>query len=132
MIMSTSAQCLVCQANDNLVCGLCGRCQLMSYCRNSPAEKLDRTETPQQQIQEVEDQGEEGDAIAPPFVPEPPSLDKCARCGASERSNNAPLLHCGRCKSAAYCGRECQAQHWKEGGHKKACAQVRKKEQRTK
>ena len=30
------------------------------------------------------------------------------------------LLHCARCKLAAYCSRQCQRQHWKQG-HKEKC-----------
>ena len=30
------------------------------------------------------------------------------------------LLHCARCKLAAYCSRKCQRQHWKQG-HKEKC-----------
>ena len=28
---------------------------------------------------------------------------------------------CGRCKQAFYCGKACQVEHWKRGGHKLAC-----------
>ena len=46
---------------------------------------------------------------------------KCANCGAIQCPDGAPLLDCSRCKKVAYCGRDCQAEHWKKGGHKKVC-----------
>jgi len=51
----------------------------------------------------------------------------CAQCGATvanqQGSSSAPntrLSACARCKKVYYCGRTCQAAHWK-AGHKKAC-----------
>ena len=41
----------------------------------------------------------------------------CDFCGAS----SAALLACARCNLVSYCGKGCQAKHWKEGGHKKRC-----------
>ncbi|PNH08213.1 hypothetical protein TSOC_005224 [Tetrabaena socialis] len=43
--------------------------------------------------------------------------------GASEAA--LPLLKCAGCKAVRYCGAGCQQQHWKEGGHKAVCAQLR-------
>lgn len=40
----------------------------------------------------------------------------CAYCGKS----STQLMVCGRCKSAAYCGRACQVAHYKNG-HKAVC-----------
>ena len=40
---------------------------------------------------------------------------RCAKCG----NERAKLLVCSRCKSAAYCSRECQTADWKQ--HKPAC-----------
>ena len=49
-------------------------------------------------------------------------LTTCAACAA-------PLAHtapqCGRCQTR-YCGRPCQVQHYKEGGHKALCKQIKK------
>ena len=49
-------------------------------------------------------------------------LTTCASCAA-------PLTHtapqCGRCQTR-YCGRPCQVQHYKEGGHKALCKKIRK------
>ncbi|PNH10288.1 hypothetical protein TSOC_003023 [Tetrabaena socialis] len=36
-----------------------------------------------------------------------------------------PLQKCSGCKAVRYCGAGCQRQHWREGGHKKACVQLR-------
>ena len=41
----------------------------------------------------------------------------CAYCGATGR----PLVVCGHCGSAAYCGRDCQKEHWRMG-HKVDCS----------
>ena len=45
----------------------------------------------------------------------------CANGGKAESQlqGGAKLLRCGRCKSASYCSKECQAQAWK--GHKATC-----------
>ncbi len=40
----------------------------------------------------------------------------CANCGESAAS----LLACARCHLVRYCGRTCQAQHWKTG-HNTCC-----------
>jgi len=45
----------------------------------------------------------------------------CSNCGIGERGGGAALKPCSRCKVALYCGRECQVQHWKAGGHKAVC-----------
>jgi hypothetical protein len=45
----------------------------------------------------------------------------CGNCGAPPALGKQ-LLRCGRCLKVAYCGADCQRRHWKEGGHKAACA----------
>ena len=45
---------------------------------------------------------------------------ECANCSLPEQPGVA-LRPCSRCKLVRYCGTECQAQHWKKGGHKKHC-----------
>ena len=45
---------------------------------------------------------------------------QCSWCDTVETSDT-PLSVCSRCKSAQYCSKDCQAKHWKQGGHKKAC-----------
>ena len=52
-----------------------------------------------------------------------PAAAQCANCGADKCSNGAPLVHCSKCRVTLYCGRDCQKVHWKNGGHKSACAQ---------
>jgi len=42
---------------------------------------------------------------------------QCAQC---KGNIVPPLLRCGRCKTAIYCSKSCQVQHWK-GGHKRQC-----------
>ena len=49
-----------------------------------------------------------------------PSRWECANCSLPEQPGVA-LRPCSRCKLVRYCGTECQAQHWKKGGHKKHC-----------
>ena len=44
----------------------------------------------------------------------------CANCGVSETGSVA-LKPCSRCKAVVYCGKDCQARHWKAGGHRDAC-----------
>ena len=49
-------------------------------------------------------------------------LTNCAACAAP-----LPTLakQCGRCRTR-YCGRACQEQHWKEGGHKDLCKRIKR------
>ena len=49
-------------------------------------------------------------------------LTACAAC-AAPLSHTAP--QCGRCQTR-YCGRPCQVQHYKEGGHKALCKKIKK------
>jgi hypothetical protein len=49
----------------------------------------------------------------PPRVP-------CSGCGRPA----VQLRKCSGCRQAAYCRRECQVRHWKEGGHRRECAQL--------
>ena len=50
-------------------------------------------------------------------------LTQCPVCAAQLPSTSAK--QCSRCKTR-YCGRACQEQHWKEGGHDKLCRKIRK------
>ena len=52
------------------------------------------------------------------------SVHVCAGCGAAP-SAGTKLQACGRCLSVRYCSSECQAKHWREGGHKEACPWLR-------
>ena len=49
--------------------------------------------------------------------PAPSRGDACASCGVSGKG--VKLNPCSRCKAAKYCGKPCQAEHWKV--HKKIC-----------
>ena len=54
-------------------------------------------------------------------------LTRCAGC-AADLTNVVPrsaAKECGRCETP-YCGRACQEQHWKEGGHDKLCKKIKK------
>ena len=54
-------------------------------------------------------------------------LSRCAGCSA-DLTNVVPrsaAKQCGRCRTP-YCGRACQEQHWKEGGHDKICKKIKK------
>ena len=46
---------------------------------------------------------------------------ECANCSATEGHAGVKLVSCSRCLLVYYCGKACQLQHWKEGGHKKRC-----------
>ena len=58
----------------------------------------------------------------------PPALSRRvqqgrARCAESSSCSLAGTVdtQCGRCKQVFYCGKACQVEHWKRGGHKQAC-----------
>ena len=54
----------------------------------------------------------------------PSNTNECANCAAPEEHAEVTLRHCSRCKLVQYCSTECQAQHWKSGGHRKNCVAV--------
>jgi TPR repeat protein len=60
-----------------------------------------------------------------PTISEGVSMRVCSNCGiaAAEGSGGIALKPCSRCKAVVYCGKKCQTQHWKSGGHKAACKQ---------
>ena len=49
-------------------------------------------------------------------------LTHCAQC-AAPLDHRAP--RCGICKTP-YCGRDCQKLHWKQGGHKAICQEIKR------
>jgi len=51
----------------------------------------------------------------------PPCPQVCANCGVVEKTGAVILKPCGRCKVVKYCGKVCQMQHWKDGGHQSTC-----------
>jgi hypothetical protein len=55
------------------------------------------------------------------------SSKSCAVCGSTAGRGGAKLLGCGGCKAVRYCSKECQLQHWKHGGHKDNCKNMRRK-----
>ncbi|PNH04673.1 hypothetical protein TSOC_009120 [Tetrabaena socialis] len=64
----------------------------------------------------------------PPLWP-PRVLRLCGNPGcrsfAGPAEADLPLLKCSGCKVLRYCGAGCQRQHWREGGHREACAQLK-------
>ena len=48
-------------------------------------------------------------------------LTQCAACAAPLENK---WFRCGICKTR-YCGQDCQKLHWKKGGHKALCQQIK-------
>ena len=75
-----------------------------------------------------------GDVPAAPAEPDAPRdtpmanpvIDGAERVVTRLLATGVPLKTCARCKAVSYCGKECQAQHWKSGGHKATCKAPRK------
>ena len=44
----------------------------------------------------------------------------CGNCGQLPEEGHQ-FSHCARCRQVAYCSGVCQRNHWRAGGHKKAC-----------
>ncbi|PNH09262.1 hypothetical protein TSOC_004123 [Tetrabaena socialis] len=64
------------------------------------------------------------------YLPWPPRVLRL--CGtpacrnfAGPSEGDLPLRKCSGCKAVRYCSNGCQAQHWRDGGHKEACPQLR-------
>jgi TPR repeat protein len=53
-----------------------------------------------------------------------PTILCCSTCG-KPKTPLRPLKPCKLCHTVQYCGRECQINHWKEGGHRKECKKLR-------
>jgi hypothetical protein len=53
------------------------------------------------------------------------SVHMCGFCQAMDSVGNQFSV-CGKCRVTYYCSRECQAKHWKTGGHKKSCCPLPK------
>ena len=64
-----------------------------------------------------------GPSTATASTPPPAAPKVCAwpGCGQPLSADPAERKRCAQCKQALYCGRACQARHWREGGHKEAC-----------
>jgi hypothetical protein len=50
-------------------------------------------------------------------------VPNCAFCNQPAQAG-MKLFKCSACKSVRYCSKECQAQHWKAGGHKQECKRL--------
>jgi len=48
-------------------------------------------------------------------------VEFCANCFRVDKDLGVKFLKCSRCGLFAYCGKNCQASHWKKGGHKTKC-----------
>ena len=59
-----------------------------------------------------------------------PSRWECANCSLPDQPG-VSLRPCSRCKLVRYCGTECQAQHWKKGGHKRHCVAPEQRKPQT-
>jgi TPR repeat protein len=68
------------------------------------------------------DQGQE-DAID--------DLSRCSAC-SKPKSKYQKLRKCSGCHAVQYCNTECQKKHWKIGGHKNECKQLKQQQQNTK
>jgi TPR repeat protein len=53
-----------------------------------------------------------------------PTILCCSTCG-KPKTPLRPLHPCKLCHTVQYCGRECQVNHWKEGGHRRECKKLR-------
>jgi TPR repeat protein len=53
-----------------------------------------------------------------------PTILCCSTCG-KPKTPLRPLKPCKLCHTVQYCGRECQVQHWKKGGHRRGCKKLR-------
>mmetsp|Transcript_49413 Transcript_49413/g.119862 ORF Transcript_49413/g.119862 Transcript_49413/m.119862 type:complete len:540 (+) Transcript_49413:84-1703(+) len=48
---------------------------------------------------------------------------QCANCKKPEEGRNN-FSQCSKCRTVRYCSRDCQVEHWKNGGHKKECKKL--------
>jgi len=53
-----------------------------------------------------------------------PTILCCSTCG-KPKTPLRPLKPCKLCRTVQYCGRDCQMQHWKKGGHRRECKKLR-------
>ena len=58
------------------------------------------------------------------------SSSHCSACG-KPKSKNQKLRKCSGCYAVKYCSTECQKKHWKIGGHKKECKELKKQQQQN-
>ena len=73
---------------------------------------------------------EEEKALCAPVLPLPAAkkvvsseTKECSNCAATD-GEGVTLWGCSRCRVVFYCGKVCQTQHWKQGGHKRHCVAV--------
>jgi TPR repeat protein len=52
-----------------------------------------------------------------------PTINCCSTCG-KPKTTLRPMHPCKLCLTVQYCGRECQVNHWKQGGHRRECKKL--------
>jgi hypothetical protein len=55
---------------------------------------------------------------------EPSCVPMCSMCCTTTPPTNVGFKKCGACKNRYYCGKKCQIQDWKQGGHKGLCGET--------
>ena len=53
--------------------------------------------------------------------------EECASCAITEGFEGVTLRKCSTCKHVLYCSKECQKEHWFNGGHKKFCIPLKER-----
>ena len=53
-----------------------------------------------------------------------PTFLLCSTCGTPDTADHK-LKPCKQCHTAHYCNKKCQTEHWKTGGHRTECAQLK-------
>ena len=98
--------CKTCAAPDNLEWVRllpCSQCKTAVYCSKA--------------CQALDWKGHKQECGEVPIKKVAAPTGECANCALS----GAPLFSCDRCKAEVYCGKACQTQHWKVGGHRRFC-----------
>ena len=95
----------------------CSRCKLVGYCGKACQTQHWKTGGHKEFCLSPEQRrpADSKKAAASPYTPE------CLNCGIREGVDGTHLKFCRRCQAVQYCGRECQMQHWKSGGHNEFC-----------
>ena len=146
------AHCLKSAERDNIRLLPCSACKKVAYCGvacqrahwktshkkecGRLMEKIDDEEEPnnkeERDCASSTRSSSQGHGVSSPLISYKTKKEKeslvdhkeCANC-SSTRSTEGDALHvCTRCKAVYYCGKPCQIQHWRHGGHKVFCVPV--------